>query len=623
MTGFPHVSPDWQFENVKDNPYDEKGTRLWRKQDGFCEVKFKSSDGPPTNDSNTNSDILSQSANYARIHMSARPFLLFSIGLLIYGSRFCVCIFDRAGVRISPECNMWSDLEMFVRVIRSLTCILAPQDIGQDPTAELLERPGKPDCFIIKPIGKDSRRWCTIGSPIWSSLSLFGRGTVVWKVAEYNAKSKAITGPTMIMKTAWRSAQRNPESSLSRYVTAIARANPEVSVTEFVAGGDVFVEGGSPPDLRLATEPSNEQHSSVPTGTLITVPHLRFDTSREGETPILHRVITSTVGRPFWEYKDDKELARGFIAVLRCTYHFLAKRTINLLSYLLPSLSAHKKLCELNVLHRDISPGNMLLAEKPKSVARGHEGFLSDFELARVGDEVGVYVYERVGPDATRLHRRTKQWLSGSGSGLEAPITVSNEKILKKSFADFTSQGTLQFMAVDLLDVIISQAQMAPGTYNVFKQQPYHDLESIVWVFSYIQLRKMLSEAGLKKKEFGRERALLNGIFRRVFGKVNVVDIREQRRLLAALEWVDNEALNPFLHKHLSEKLGALIGILYRKMSKLSFQKRLGGRGKYLSKPNSDNIMKDPDQAKYDAGEEEELTHDYLIGLFRQVCDED
>lgn len=331
MAGFSHVSPDFSLENIENTPGSGDEFRFWKSKDGFCEVKPEPSDGPPTSKNpNANKDILTQSANYARLHMSARPFLLFSIGLLIYGSRFCVCIFDRAGVRISPEHDMWSDMELFVRVVRSLTCVLDAQHIGQDPSVRLRKKVDEPDSYVIKPIGKDERSWCTIRSPIWSSLSLFGRGTVVWRVAEYIQRVDEIAGPTMIMKTAWRSAQRNPESSLSRYVTAIAKHNPEVSVAEFVTGGDVYVEGGSPPDMRLSTEPLNEQNpdasaATTPPKTLITVPFLRLDDARDGDSPILHRVVTSTVGRPLWEYKDDKELARGLIAVLRSAYCFCAR----------------------------------------------------------------------------------------------------------------------------------------------------------------------------------------------------------------------------------------------------------------------------------------------------------
>lgn len=319
MAGFPRVSPGLSLENLGFDADLKGDPPFWKTKDGFCEAKLDPRDGPPIH--NASGNILSQSAKYARLHMSARPFLLFSIGLLIFGTRFYVCIFDRGGVRISPELDMWEDLEALVRVIRSLTCILPAEAIGQDPSARLVKSPSEPDFYVVKPVGKDERTWRTIGSPIWSSLSLFGRGTVVWKVAEYNEKSGETIGATMIMKTAWRSAQRNPESSISKYVTTIARQYPEVSVSEFVTGGDVFVEGGSPPDMILETD-SNEEivpDSSItatPKGTLITVPFLRGANASEGDSPILHRVITSTVGRPLWEYRDENELARGLIAIL-------------------------------------------------------------------------------------------------------------------------------------------------------------------------------------------------------------------------------------------------------------------------------------------------------------------
>ncbi len=101
---------------------------------------------------------------------------------------------------------------------------------------------------------------------------------------------------------------------------------------------------------------------------------------------------------------------------------------------------AHKRLCELDVLHRDISPGNILLAlaENSGKVEVGHEGFLSDFELARVGDEVGVKVYERVASRTKRRRTETRHFLSGSGTGLEAPITVGSSNNSSQKLLDST-----------------------------------------------------------------------------------------------------------------------------------------------------------------------------------------
>jgi hypothetical protein len=73
--------------------------------------------------------IIGQSVNFARLHMSAHPFQLFSIGILIFGSQFCVAIFDR-GITLSPIHDMWTDLNIFIQVIRRLSCDLSPKELG-------------------------------------------------------------------------------------------------------------------------------------------------------------------------------------------------------------------------------------------------------------------------------------------------------------------------------------------------------------------------------------------------------------------------------------------------------------------------------------------------------------
>ncbi|KLO08114.1 hypothetical protein SCHPADRAFT_620260 [Schizopora paradoxa] len=581
--GFPKVFPTFELLNIEDKAAPVNEPRSWNIKDGFCIARIKPLFGPSTPaNPNRNSEILLQSANYVRLHLSSRPFLLFSIGLLIYGTRFSVCIFDRAGVRISLEHDMFLDTEIFIRVVRSLTCVLSAQDIGQDPTVRLVKTPSEPDFYIIKPIGEDKRSWCTIGSPIWSSLSLFGRGTIVWKVFEYNEESNKKVGPTMIMKTAWRAAQRDAEASLSRYVTAIAHQYPEVSVAEFVTGGDVYMEGGSPPDMILANETSNDQEpdsgpsvSVMLRGTVITVPYLRGAEVMEGDSPILHRVITSTVGRPLWEYKDEIELARGFIAILK----------------------SHKKLCDLNVLHRDISPGNILLAENPDNVQPGHEAFLSDFELARVGDGVVESDDECVGPQKKR--RKIQQT---EGTRLQAPIT-----------------GTLHFMAFDLLHVFITEARM-PGSQIEIKQTIHHDLESIVLVFAYTQFRKMINIASASTK-YETEKKLIQEEFKKSFGLLRVRDIRDQRRLKTALGWIHEKSLASFNANHMHKKLIEVMDVIFDWMEVLYWQREEEERKQRAASRKFIQDPRQPTQKAVGPMEVLELTHELLINLFEQVLE--
>lgn len=177
-------------------------------------------------------------------------------------------------------------------------------------------------------------------------------------------------------------------------------------------------------------------------------------------------------------------------------------------------------------------------------------------------------------------------------------------------------------MAVDLLDAIINQRHSAPGTRFVFKHEAHHDLESLVWVLGYVQMRKMLSIA-TSKIEYKRERETLNELFTSVFGRTDVGDILDSREFLKPLGWIEDKSLKDFLAKHLSPKIGFLMAILYGKIHELYFQKRME-RGTYISASHSNNNTgtKNPFQTKNARGKEEDLTHDYLIGLFRQLCDD-
>ena len=168
-------------------------------------------EGPKSKDHKVVKPVVCQAADYARLNLSARPFQLFSVGFLIFGSEFCVAIFDRAGVLFSPIHDMWEDTGIFVRVIRSLTCHLSSVELGQDPTVTTLpdqqheiwrnqtkhlgrEAPKDFPTFSISMGGFGSPSWYTIGLPIWTSVSLLGRGTSVWLVRENGS------GPVLVFE---------------------------------------------------------------------------------------------------------------------------------------------------------------------------------------------------------------------------------------------------------------------------------------------------------------------------------------------------------------------------------------------------------------------------------------
>ena len=299
--GFPSCSPDL---TISPHGIDASKSKLWRDRDAFGEVKPSNKQGPKPASSGTIPPIVTQSADYARLFMSARPFMLFCVGILIFGTGFCVGIYDRDGITFSPLFDMFEDTATLIRVVRTLGCNLSVEELGLDPTVRVLtdretqrltvntEYPSA----VVSSCGNDSRQWCTIGPPIWTSLSLLGRGTNVWRVREYvgdGNEDPHVRGNEMIMKTAWRSSARTSESDIYMSID-----QPPEGLAKFECGGDVW-SAGYP----------------------ITVQNLRGKAVHaldiDPPTPVLHRLVLGTVGRPLWEYTSELNLLTGYRAALQ------------------------------------------------------------------------------------------------------------------------------------------------------------------------------------------------------------------------------------------------------------------------------------------------------------------
>ncbi|KAI0359900.1 hypothetical protein OH77DRAFT_1419248 [Trametes cingulata] len=437
--GFPRFIPDFSLV-----PHDVwppgANTQLWRDRAAFVEVKPSSQQHPyPATSGSPAPPLLTQVANYARLHLSARPFSVFSVSLLIFGCDFCVCIFDRGGGQLSPRFNMWRDIDVFIRVVRSMTRMLTDEELGRDPsvTPAPATTPPVPDgCFVVNPIGDDPRYWCTLDVPMWSSLSLFGRGTTVYRVREID-RNYCLRGPTMILKSTWRSSGRSSEA---RIYQAIQGTHPGLS--KFIVGGDVMWGPGRP----------------LP----VTVHSLRGTSVGSGEnTVVLHRIITESVGVPIWEYRNDEQLVSGFIS----------------------ALEAHKFLYDQGILHRDISAGNILLSAEP--APQGAAGFLTDLEFARIEDDnLEVRTTETVHPPTGYGRVPAK---------LNKTMTRTRISFITLRGAAIT--GTLQFMSRRILRAL------AKGDTNIATSVE-DDVESFMWALSYAVLRNLIArEVGTPEEQ--------------------------------------------------------------------------------------------------------------------------
>lgn len=201
--------------------------------------------------------------------------------------------------------DMRDDMQIFVRVIRRLTCDMSSMDLGQDPTTRMpiesesvpwrnrarsLGLPASSDQFSTYEItmGLGGRCWYTLGPPIWSSSSLFGRGTVVWRMS--NSSGKVI-----VLKNSRRNSNRLSESQIYEPI----RGN-HFGVVNYDFGYDAALPGNA--------------------GRVVNVAHLRGYVSSAACSPILHRLLMKTVGRPVWEYISELELLKGVRAALLGMY---------------------------------------------------------------------------------------------------------------------------------------------------------------------------------------------------------------------------------------------------------------------------------------------------------------
>ncbi|KDQ27280.1 hypothetical protein PLEOSDRAFT_1083456 [Pleurotus ostreatus PC15] len=338
--GMPYSKPDLRL----GDPSGELKT--WRDLAAFGVVKPNAVQGMAPGQAIKGSDALVQSGDYARLHLAGSPFRLFSIALMITGNNFQVGIFDRAGIVVSPAANIWTDTKTFIRVILRLSCDLSHIEMGCDPSvfelpphAELYplirkkaKSLGVPRDYLGYPSflvqcrkrnstldGMDTRsrldrdrddwethEWLTIGPPVWVSLSLLGRGTSVWRAMPYKEGDFDSSAEVCILKNTWRNSHRSSESEIYETV----EGGPD-GVANFYCGGDaVFPWVETLPAISVVNIRNTDYR--INRANLLGIPnHRSID-----PTPMLHRLILKTVGRPLWDAVDWMELMRGFRAAL-------------------------------------------------------------------------------------------------------------------------------------------------------------------------------------------------------------------------------------------------------------------------------------------------------------------
>jgi Fungal protein kinase len=305
---FDTRKPDWillDCDSAKRIP----GTPLWRQIAVIFELKASRSFAPTKG--NPESSLIVQCTDYARLHLSLRPFQRFSIQFSLCGNLFNCWLIDRTGVVISDTVDIATDegVNIFIRALVQVTTNLTMHDLGMDPTVTLdtghLGDFEIPQFAVKMPSGNT---YTTRGPPIWQSSSIFGRGTVVWKVKagstavensskelprasmQDTAVADPEDSPDLILKSAYRHPDRIAES---KFYSAIEQAKHS-GVAVFLEGGDVMHKEK---EVRTATH----RHGLTPSA----------------QDSIAHRLVLKSKGRRLSEFNTLLELLEAVLASVR------------------------------------------------------------------------------------------------------------------------------------------------------------------------------------------------------------------------------------------------------------------------------------------------------------------
>ncbi|KDR77570.1 hypothetical protein GALMADRAFT_245724 [Galerina marginata CBS 339.88] len=306
---------------------------------------------------------------------------------------------------------------------------------------------------MSSPVATRSRPTSSAKS-VLSSLSLFGRATNVWRVRKYLLDDPFVDGDVLVLKTARRSSERTPKSDIYLSIEPPYLA----CLTGFICGGDARF----PEPARFPITVQNLRNAN---------PQPLPDNDHD-PTPVLRRLFLGTLGRPMWEYQSDRDLFTGFR----------------------DALQAHRNLCDQGILHRDISAGNILLAEAENAPVRG---FFCDLDFALVQSPTETTSRNHTESESTPTFKR------GAGA-----------------------TGTTQFMARELLN----PAQ--PITHQVT-----HDVQSFIWVLSYSVILNLHLRASHPSAppdaHWQAQRKRLHRLFLRAFFQIDPDEIAYERTALS------------------------------------------------------------------------------------------
>ncbi|KAF8498440.1 hypothetical protein JB92DRAFT_3125288 [Gautieria morchelliformis] len=369
---------------------------------------------------------------YAMAHIMRKdPCRRFTYGLTIENTQTRIWFACRSTVYVTKSFNFIQEHERFIHFALSF-CFATEIQMGWDPTIERLSI-GSSEQYKIQVQDKVTGKVVYVKTveliADFGADAVRGRGTRVWKALLRQSDG---TDMHVVVKDVWIDADRVREGDIRTMLEEQAsnnKTNKNKIAKHFVTvlfSGDVLIDGQIddtfdfiqrgheiPPDsdeLKLRVHKSNGIAVSVSTGGLpITYPTMPF--FRRVYGPKAHyRLIFAQVAQPIYSIRTLPQF-------------FLAMRD---------AATALQLMATYRWVHRDISPGNILVCE--------NVGLLSDLE------------YMKQESDVTPAHN--------------------------------VRTGTINFMACEVAEeaYLFNPRASYEDMPTEFRHNPLHDLESLWWI---------------------------------------------------------------------------------------------------------------------------------------------
>ncbi|KAJ2915684.1 hypothetical protein MD484_g4717, partial [Candolleomyces efflorescens] len=268
-------------------------------------------------------DQVALMAAYAKHIFIQQPNRNFVRSISITGRNARLFQFDRSGAQYSPTFDIHDDPHTFIRLILGLSS-LDERVLGLDDTIQWTLGPdGRKVGGTLRTVSLDNSvitYELVMSQGPFARTSLCGRGTTCWVV-------KAANGEKFIVKDYWVAGGRPSESNLLREVNGLPGICQVVSFE----------------DDRMRTEHFRE-------------PVTTQDDTFKNRTKI--RIVMKAYGPSIENFTSVTQL----------------------LSALRDAIAAHKSLLDRNIIHRDISPNNILLGVDDEG--EGDRGVLIDLDIA-------------------------------------------------------------------------------------------------------------------------------------------------------------------------------------------------------------------------------------------------